>query len=286
MEIVIITGVSGAGKSSALDIFEDMGYYSMDNLPPKLLTNFAELSKSSNRDIDRIAVVVDVRGGIFFHDLVQAVEQLREMGESVSILFLDAKDEVLIRRYKELRRPHPLVNDNTSLVEAIYDERCALEEIRRLADQYIDTSGFILGDLRNRIHVLYSTSEKSRSLHINIMSFGFKHGIPLDADLVFDVRFLPNPYYNEKLKKKTGLDEEVSNYVFGFEITNEFVAKAMDMLEFLIPHYINEGKTNLVIAIGCTGGKHRSVAITEKLAKELEKAGEKIHVSHRDAKMW
>lgn len=286
MEIVIITGISGAGKSSALDIFEDMGYYSMDNLPPKLLTNFAELTRTNMKEIDRIAVVADIRGGVFFNDLTYAINKLKDMGESVSILFLDATDEILVRRYKELRRPHPLVTQENNLMDAIHKEREQLAEIRKLADNYIDTTGFILGDFKNRIHALYTTSEEERSLNINVMSFGFKHGIPLDADLVFDVRFLPNPYYEKSLKPLNGKDKEVSDYVFSFPVTEEFVKKTLDLLEFLIPHYTHEGKTSLVIGIGCTGGKHRSVAITERLSTELEKAGEKTHVSHRDAKLW
>ncbi|MDO5649582.1 MAG: RNase adapter RapZ [Gallicola sp.] len=286
MEIVIITGISGAGKSSALDIFEDMGYYSMDNLPPRLLTNFAELSKTSMKEIDRLAVVADIRGGIFFNDLIYAINKLKAMGERVSILFLDASDEILIRRYKELRRPHPLVTEERNLLDAIHKERGQLSEIRKLADNYIDTTGFILGDFKNRIHALYESSEESRGLNITVMSFGFKHGIPLDADLVFDVRFLPNPYYEKNLKPLNGRNKEVADFVFDFPVTKEFIKKALDMLEFLIPHYINEGKSSLVVGIGCTGGKHRSVAITEKLSEELEKAGEITHVSHRDSKLW
>lgn len=286
MEIVIITGISGAGKSSALDIFEDMGYYSMDNLPPQLLTNFAELSKTSMKEIDRLAVVADIRGGIFFNDLIYAINKLKAMGEKVSILFLDASDEILVRRYKELRRPHPLVTEEINLLDAIHKEREQLGEIRKLADTYIDTTGFILGDFKNRIHALYESSEEGRTLTITVMSFGFKHGIPLDSDLVFDVRFLPNPYYEKSLKPLSGLNKEVSDFVFDYPVSDEFVHKTMDMLEFLIPHYIHEGKTSLVIGIGCTGGKHRSVAITERLSQELEKAGEKTHVSHRDSKLW
>ena len=286
MEIVIVTGVSGAGKSSALDIFEDMGYYSMDNLPPSLIKNFVELSKSSHKEIEKIAVVVDIRGGVFFNDLIYAVNQLRENGEKVSILFLDSSDNVLVRRYKELRRVHPLANEETSLLDAIYKERRHLGEVRKLADHYVDTSGFILGDFKSRIHALYENGNVKQTMHITVMSFGFKHGIPLDADLIFDVRFLPNPFYDKDLKIKTGLDEEVKDFVFNFDVSKEFVKKAVGLFEFLIPHYIQEGKANLVIGIGCTGGRHRSVAIAEEIGKELQEIGDQIYVSHRDAKMW
>lgn len=285
MEVVIITGMSGAGKSASSDIFEDLGYYTLDNMPPSLLLSFIDLTTKSKKKINKIACVVDIRGGEFFADLMKSITLLKNQSIDVKILYLDASDEILIRRYKEHRRPHPLaVNGNIS--EGIAYERELLSEVRNSADSIINTSNLTLGELRRKILSAFSLKDVDTKLAISVVSFGFKHGILLDADLIFDVRFLPNPYYIEELKKSSGLNTDIKEYVFGFEEANEFLDKLVDMMEFLIPKYSKEGKTNLVIGIGCTGGKHRSVAIAQALTTRLEGNGEKVYVSHRDQKFW
>lgn len=285
MEVVIITGMSGAGKSASSDIFEDLGYYTLDNMPPSLLLSFIDLTTKSKKKINKIACVVDIRGGEFFADLMKSITLLKNQSIDVKILYLDASDEILIRRYKEHRRPHPLaVNGNIS--EGIGNERELLSEVRNSADSIINTSNLTLGELRRKILSAFSLKDVDTKLAISVVSFGFKHGILLDADLIFDVRFLPNPYYIEELKKTSGLNTDIKEYVFGFEEANEFLDKLVDMMEFLIPKYSKEGKTNLVIGIGCTGGKHRSVAIAQALTTRLEGNGEKVYVSHRDQKFW
>lgn len=285
MEVVIITGMSGAGKSASSDIFEDLGYYTLDNMPPSLLLSFIDLTTKSKKKINKIACVVDIRGGEFFADLMKSITLLKNQSIDVKILYLDASDEILIRRYKEHRRPHPLaVNGN--ILEGIANERELLSEVRNSADSIINTSNLTLGELRRKILSAFSLKDVDTKLAISVVSFGFKHGILLDADLIFDVRFLPNPYYIEELKKSSGLNTDIKEYVFGFEEANEFLDKLVDMMEFLIPKYSKEGKTNLVIGIGCTGGKHRSVAIAQALTTRLEGNGEKVYVSHRDQKFW
>lgn len=285
MEFVIITGMSGAGKSQAMKALEDIGYYCMDNLPPMLLPKFTELCTTSKKSIDRIAVVLDIRGGIFFDDLFKALDEINELGLKHRILFLDAKDEVLIKRYKELRRPHPLSSDG-SLIDGIKEERKVLEKVKETSDYIIDTSNFTIGMLKEEINNIFHEGKKPKRLTISIVSFGFKHGILLDGDLIFDVRFLQNPHYIKEIKDFSGLDKEIEDYVFSFDITGEFIEKLSDLLEFLLPHYIKEGKSNLVIGIGCTGGKHRSVAIGEDLARRLLDKGYRAIVSHRDKGEW
>ena len=284
MEFVIITGMSGAGKSQAMKAMEDMGYYCMDNLPPALLPKFAELCYQSKRTIDKVAVVVDIRGGIFFEDLFKGLEDLEEKSIKYRILFLDAEDSVLIKRYKELRRPHPL-NPNGRIIEGIGQERVLLEEVKNKADYIIDTSKLTIGMLKEEISKIFVEGKELRRLTISVVSFGFKHGILLDADLVFDVRFIPNPYYIPELRDLTGEDTNVKDYVFAWEQTKTFVKKLLDMLEFLIPYYIKEGKTQLIIGIGCTGGKHRSVAIANKIEDKLKEKGHRAIVNHRDYKL-
>lgn len=285
MEVVIITGMSGAGKTASSDIFEDLGYYTLDNMPPSLLLSFIDLTTKSKKKINKIACVMDIRGGEFFDDLMKSITLLKSQSIDVRILYLDASDAILIRRYKEHRRPHPLaINGNIS--QGIANERELLSEARNAADFIINTSNLTLGELRRKILSAFSLENVDTRLAISVVSFGFKHGILLDADLIFDVRFLPNPYYIEELKKSSGLNTNIKEYVFGFDETNEFLDKLLDMLEFLIPKYAKEGKTNLVIGIGCTGGKHRSVAIAQALTTRLEGNGEKVYVSHRDQKFW
>lgn len=284
MEFVIITGMSGAGKSQAMKAMEDMGYYCMDNLPPALLPRFAELCFQSKKTIKKVAVVADIRGGIFFDDLFEGLGGLKAEGLKYRILFLDAEDRVLIKRYKELRRPHPL-NPMGSITEGIVEERKYLEEIKDRADHIIDTSNLTIGMLKEEINKIFVKGEQVRKLTISIMSFGFKHGLLLDADLVFDVRFIPNPYYIPELRDLTGEDKNVKDYVFNWEQTGIFTNKLMDMLEFLIPYYIKEGKSQLIIGIGCTGGRHRSVAIANEIENQLSKKGHRTVVTHRDYKL-
>lgn len=285
MEIVIITGMSGAGKSSALNILEDMGFYSMDNLPPLLIMSFAELTSRSEIVIERLAVGLDIRGVGFLENLTKSIEDLKKAGFDVSVLFLDASDEVLVKRYKELRRPHPMERQG-NILNGIDRERQALENIRENSDYIIDTSKLKLAELKARISELYNVEGTKDTMIISIVSFGFKNGILLDADLVFDVRFLPNPYYIEELKEKTGKDSEVFDYVFSYDVTDKFLNEIMELLNFTVPYYEKEGKRNLIIGIGCTGGRHRSVAIAEKLGELIKEKYDLVFVSHRDERYW
>lgn len=284
MEIIIITGMSGAGKSAALNIFEDMDYYCMDNLPPQLIKNFVDLSVSSNRVVEKLAVVVDIRGGMFFDDLVTAVERLKRLDVSLSVLFLDADDDVLVRRYKELRRPHPM-DRKGNISEGIRKEREVLDEILTISDKKINTSKLNLWDFRKIVVQMYS-GDTQGDMVVSLVSFGFKYGILQDADLIFDVRFIPNPFYIAELKEKNGLIPEVRDYVFSFPETTEFIEKTVDLLRFLIPHYVHEGKMSLTVGIGCTGGKHRSSAIAVEIAKRLEAKDNIVVTSHRDDRLW
>ena len=281
MELVIITGMSGAGKSQAVKVLEDMNYYCMDNLPPMLLLNFAELCKNSTKAVEKIALVADIRGGIFFDDLFKSLEELKNRGINYRILFLDASDEVLVKRYKELRRPHPISEDG-NILDGIKNEREILSEVKDKADYIIDTSKLKLGRLKEEIVSIFRDGNVVPNITLSFVSFGFKYGIPSDADMVMDVRFLPNPYYIEPLKTLTGNSKEVQDYVMGFEVSRVFFNKLIDMLTFLIPNYIEEGKTNLVVAIGCTGGKHRSVTLANKLGEYFENDNYRTVVLHRD----
>lgn len=281
MRFVIITGLSGAGKSQAIKAFEDLDYYCIDNLPPKLIQKFVDLCIQSQGKMDKVAIVIDIRGGIFFYDLIEELKDLN-MGEySYEILFLDASDQVLIKRFKETRRKHPLAP--SSLVsDGIKEERNKLKTIKEMADNIIDTSGLKPKELKEEIVKVYRDKEKQGKMLINILSFGFKHGIPLEGDLIFDVRFLPNPFYIEHLRPQSGKDKEVKEYVLGFPETMEFINKLEDMIDFLIPFYIKEGKYQLVIGIGCTGGQHRSVTISNHLYESLKEKGHWVAINHRD----
>lgn len=281
MEFLVITGMSGAGKSQAMKVMEDKGYYCMDNLPPALLSKFAELCNESIKPIDKVAVVVDIRGGEFFASLFKSLEKLASMDISYKILFLDASDDVLIKRYKELRRPHPLKPEG-SITEGIAEERLLLNQVKAKADYIMDTSRLTLGMLRNEISKIFLEGGEKRNISVSINSFGFKNGILIDGDLIFDVRFLPNPYYIPELKNISGENKDVKNYVFKWPQTNMFISKTIDMLEFLIPYYIEEGKTQLVVGIGCTGGFHRSVAIANEIGEILKSNGHRTIVTHRD----
>lgn len=281
MDFLVITGMSGAGKSQAMKVMEDMGYYCMDNLPPALLSKFAELCRESKKPIDKVAVVVDIRGGEFFETLFQNLEDLINNGISYKILFLEAADNVLIKRYKELRRPHPLTPDG-SIISGINEERLLLKEVKERANYTIDTSKLNLGMFREEIGNIFLEGGEKRNISISITSFGFKYGMLLDGDLIFDVRFIPNPYYIPELKEISGDNENVKDYVFKWPQTNIFISKTIEMLEFLIPYYVIEGKTQLVVGIGCTGGFHRSVAISNKISEILKSNGHRVITSHRD----
>ncbi len=282
MKLIIITGLSGAGKSRAIQSLEDMGYFCIDNMPPQLLLKFIELYRS-NENAKGIAIVCDIRSGSMFSELSNSLDELTASGYSYDLLFLEASDETLIKRYKETRRTHPL-SKNKRIIDGILKEREILSDIRSRATHILDTTMLSGSDLSKQIVDIYKGSKKFDGLIVNIMSFGFKNGIPLDSDLVFDVRFLPNPFYIPKLKNRTGLEKCVYEYVMDFKISYDFLNKLTDMVNYLIPHYIEEGKTQLVISIGCTGGKHRSVTIAEALKKELKNGGHNALTIHRDIK--
>lgn len=283
MRFVIITGMSGAGKSQAVNILEDSGYYCIDNMPPSFITKFAELCFSSNGKLSRVAMVCDTRGGDMFSQLSASLLELKNNGYAYEVLFLEASDETLIKRYKETRRKHPMADDER-LPETIARERKLLEDIKKSATHIINTSITTRQELKQQLLHTFSDIDKNQSMVINILSFGFKYGIPLDADLVFDVRFLPNPFYIPELKEKSGLDSEVSDYVMSFPQSQEFKEKLYDMVDFLIPHYIQEGKSQVVITIGCTGGKHRSVTFAQLLTKHLKEKNYRVYSTHRDYK--
>jgi len=279
-KFVIITGMSGAGKTVAVQSFEDLGYYCVDNLPPTLLPKFLELVKDSTNNIKKIALVIDLRGREFFEALYKSLDSLVDQNWIQShIIFLDAKNEALVSRYKETRRSHPLSMEGLPL-DGINRERELLDELRGRAQRIIDTTTLKPKELREKLQQLYS-DEKEVNFSLNLVSFGFKYGIPIDADLVFDVRFLPNPFYIKQMRPLTGLDEEVSSYVLKWADTQKFNEKIMDLFQFLIPQYKKEGKTQLVVAIGCTGGQHRSVTLVEYYYEHFSQHFT-THITHRD----
>jgi RNase adapter protein RapZ len=279
-ELVIITGMSGSGKASVLKAFEDLGYYCVDNLPIGLIPRFAELVGQSS-EIERTALVVDVREGRQLEELPEIVKSVRRM-ISTKVIFLEASDSVLLRRYSETRRPHPL-GTNTTVKASLAAERRHLRHIRNLADLVIDTSKFNVHELRAHITALFEKKENGRNILVSCVSFGFKHGVPDDADLMFDVRFLPNPHFLPEFRPLTGRHPKVARYIRSFPQTTEFIQRISELLVYLLPHYIHEGKSYLTIAFGCTGGQHRSVMIAEDVAKRLKKAGYRIKVVHRDS---
>ncbi|CAN7209808.1 RNase adapter RapZ [Rossellomorea sp. LjRoot5] len=280
VQLVIITGMSGAGKTVAIQSFEDLGFFCVDNLPPTLLPKFLELMKESGNKMNKVALVMDLRGREFFDHLFKALDELAETSwVSPQILYLDADDSSLVRRYKETRRSHPLAPSGLPL-EGIRQERELLEELKGRAQLIYTTSTMKPRELREKILTEFSVNKKT-IFTVNVVSFGFKHGIPIDADLVFDVRFLPNPHYIDHMRPKTGLDEEVSTYVLKWNETNKFIEKVTDLLSFMLPQYKREGKSQLVVAIGCTGGQHRSVALAEYLGHHFENDYQ-TKISHRD----
>ena len=281
MKFVIITGLSGAGKSQVVKAMEDMGCYCVDNMPPELIPKFAEIYHRASEPGDTAALVCDIRGGKLFDDLSGSLDKLIELGYDYEILFLEASTETLIKRYKETRRNHPLAQDGR-VEDGIIREKSLLEELRHKADHIIDTSNLTTAQLKSHIASIYDGEREFSGMMIHVVSFGFKNGIPLDADLVFDVRFLPNPFYITELREHTGLESCVYDYVMGFPQSVEFLERLYTMIEYLVPHYIKEGKSQLVIAIGCTGGHHRSVTIAEGLYRRLNSNNFNVMISHRD----
>lgn len=282
MEFVIITGLSGAGKSHAATIFEDIGFFCVDNLPIPLIPKFAQLGVNAV-EYEKVAIVADIRAGNKFSTLFDAIEELQEMRHSCKILFLDADDQTIVKRYKETRRSHPLSPETNTLLEAIDKERTILTPAKDQAHHVINTGTLSFAKLKDEIYRLFAhNSHAERELDLRISSFGFKHGLPIDADLVFDVRFLPNPYYSLELRPKTGLDQEVRDYVFSNGQAQLFLEKLKDMITWLLPQYKQEGKSALVIAIGCTGGHHRSVTFCHLLSRHFTAEGFPVTESHRD----
>jgi UPF0042 nucleotide-binding protein len=279
-QILIVTGLSGAGKSTALHYLEDMGFYCVDNLPPALLTKFLDVSSQEDKRIQRIALGMDIRSEGFCDGLDCCLQELINRQVDCDVIYLEAGEEVLIRRYKESRRAHPLAHEN-SLLEAIRQEHDLLRDLRGQASVIIDTSDLKPKDIGERLRALYGGLDVSR-LQVGIMSFGYKAGIPMDADLIMDVRFLPNPFYVAELKPKTGRHQAVIDYVLGFPVTTQFIAKFTELLAFLLPFYAEEGKHSLLIAVGCTGGQHRSVVLTDYIAACLRERGWQVYAQHRD----
>ncbi|HNX64673.1 MAG TPA: RNase adapter RapZ [Oscillospiraceae bacterium] len=282
MQFVIVTGLSGSGKSGAINVLEDIGFYCIDNMPPQLINKFAEICTQSDGKIERVAIVTDIRGGELFFKLAESIETLKEQGLDVKILFLDAGDDVIVKRYKETRRKHPLDESvHGSIHRAILAEREILRSVREVADYYIDTSFLSVSQLKEQINSIFLENINDFMI-VKVMSFGFKYGAPNEADLVFDVRCLPNPFYIKELKEHTGKESCVNDYVMQFEQSQTLLNKLKDLIDFLIPLYVHEGKSQLVIAFGCTGGKHRSVTFAEQLFSYLKDKNVKARISHRD----
>jgi UPF0042 nucleotide-binding protein len=273
--------MSGAGKSTVLKIFEDVGYYCVDNLPPSLIPNFAELCLKRSGGIEQVALGIDIRGGRLFEDLFSGLQALSGLGVPYSILFLEASNDALLNRYKETRHIHPLAKGGL-ISDGVARERELLAEVKQKSTYIIDTSYFLTRQLREKIVEIFVNDARFDSLMINVLSFGFKYGIPEESDLVFDVRFLPNPFYDAALKPLTGLDAEVRNFVMGFEVSQKFLELISSLLGFLIPRYVSEGKNQLIVSVGCTGGRHRSVTLAHALFKKLRDSGHSVILNHRD----
>mgnify|MGYP000152155524 FL=1 len=282
MEILIITGLSGGGKSRAASYLEDIGYYTVDNLPAEMMVKFADFCAGSSGRYDRVALVYDVRSGEPTDILIETLERLKASGVNCRMLFLEADNQTIVNRYKETRRMHPLQKKGESVEQAIRREREWMQPVRDHADFVLDTSALSIAKLRSELLDLFGQQGDRGGLAVNVLSFGFKHGIPIEADLVFDVRFMPNPYYVPELKNKTGLDQAVRDFVFSFRQTNDFMEQLEKMLTFLLPLYAEEGKSALVIAIGCTGGHHRSVAIAHAVTEFIKQKGYRVEETHRD----
>lgn len=282
MEFIVISGLSGAGKSQAASFMEDIGYFVVDNMPAALIPRFAELCMASPAQYDRVAIVCDIRGGQTFEGLFAALSELDRMGCDHKILYMEASPETVIKRYKETRRRHPLAKGNRSLDEAVRQERTILAPVRVRAEYIIDTTALSTTKLRGEILRFFGDGGPQQAMNVSVISFGFKYGIPIEADLVFDVRFLPNPFYIAELRHQTGLDAPVCDFVFGYQQTKDFMTYLERLIGFLLPQYVEEGKTGLVIAIGCTGGQHRSVAVAKALADFIRQKGYEASENHRD----
>lgn len=283
MQLLIVTGMSGSGKSSVMDVMEDIGFYCIDNIPPKLITQFVDLCRQSESDINKIAVAVDIRTGDMFVEIFRSWQELKSRNDvDVKVLFIEANHDVLLKRYKETRRKHPLSDKfNGNIHEAINYEWSQLSQLREIADYYIETSNLSSSLLKEQVKDIF-LEKSSDSLIIKVMSFGFKYGVSTESDLVFDVRCLPNPFYIEELRNHTGCDKCVRDYVMSFEQSQELFAKLTDLIDYLIPLYVHEGKSQLVISFGCTGGKHRSITFAELLAEHLIEKDYKVQKYHRD----
>ncbi len=284
MEILIISGLSGAGKSRVAAVLEDLDFYCVDNMPVKLIPKFAELCAATRGRYERVAIVTDARSRASFDELFESLDELTALGFEYHILFVDASIDTVIKRYKETRHRHPLDAESNGLEQAIRREMKMVEPIRRRADYTIDTTNMTLGKLQRTLFRLFGTGGEDK-LKLTVMSFGYKHGVPAEADIVFDVRFLPNPFYVPELSAKTGFDKEVSDYVLDSELAGEFMDKFLALLDYLIPNYEEEGRSGLTICIGCTGGRHRSVAVAEALAQKLSSLGHNVECIHRDVEM-
>ncbi len=282
MKFLIISGLSGAGKSKAAGILEDMNFYCVDNMPVVLIPKFAELCLATRGRYEYVALVTDIRGRESFEDLFRAMDEMQKMGCDSKILYIEASSDTIVKRYKETRRRHPLDQETGNVEDSIRREKELLSPIRERADYIIDTTDFTLSRLQSELYRLFSGKGERKNLDVSVTSFGYKYGIPTNSDLVFDVRFLPNPFYVAELAQLSGLDEPVHNYIFSYSQTKEFLKKLQDMVEYLIPFYIEEGKHSLVISIGCTGGRHRSVAIAEELGCFISSKGYSVKMRHRD----
>jgi len=282
MELIIISGLSGAGKSRVAAVLEDMDFYCVDNMPVSMIPKFAELCVATRGKYERVALVTDVRALEDISEFFAALDEMREMNCEIRILYVEAEVDTIVKRYKETRRRHPLDVGFSGLEEAVRAEINRLAPLRAATDDIIDTTGLTLGNLQRLLFTRMEGHESNKALNVNIKSFGFKHGVPIEADLIFDVRFMPNPHYIAELQAKTGLQAEVKEYVFAHEQSGEFFRKLCDMMDFLLPYYIEEGKRYLVVCIGCTGGRHRSVAISEALTEHLSKNGYPVDCIHRD----
>lgn len=282
MELLIISGMSGAGKSRAADVLEDLGYFCMDNVPAAMLPRLAEFYIGTGGSYEHVAVVTDARDRAGFGEIFNSLGKLRSLGCAYRILFVEADLPAIVRRYKETRRPHPLQARGGSIEEAVRKERELLSLLRERADYVINTTNLTLGMLQAEIYRLFVGEPADRQLSVNVMSFGFKHGVPIEADMVFDVRFLPNPYYVDSLRNKTGLDSEVYDFIFDYASAREFLSLLCSLVDFLIPQYIEEGKRTLTIAVGCTGGHHRSVAVARALTEHIRQLGQSAENNNRD----
>lgn len=283
MEILVISGLSGAGKSCAASCLEDIGYYTVDNMPAAIIPKFAEFSAESDGRYDRVALVNDIRGGVdSFQELLEVIDRLREGSTVCRLLYLEADTQSIIKRYKETRRRHPLMESGATIEDAVKRETELLRPLRERADFVIDTTQLSAAKLRGELYRLFAEKGQQSRMSINVVSFGYKYGVPLEADLVFDVRFMPNPYYVPELRYQTGMNDDVYNYVFSFPQTKEFLSKLEQMLAFLLPLYQEEGKAVLVVAVGCTGGRHRSVSIARAVTEYLNKLGYAAYENHRD----